>query len=174
MALARATEPRQPVAVLRAHRLLGKLAAGAGDLEQAEQHLAAALDLATACAAPYERAMTLFELARARATDQTTPLLEEVRSLCMPLGAQPLLDRVHALERRLAAPRQPAPHPAGLTSREVDVLRLLVDGHSDREIAARLSIGSRTVQSHVTSILAKLAVTSRTAAATWAVRNGVV
>lgn len=61
-----------------------------------------------------------------------------------------------------------------LSVRELDVLRLIVDGHTDREIADTLSIGVRTVHTHVTSILNKLGVTSRTAAATRAVRDGLV
>ena len=61
-----------------------------------------------------------------------------------------------------------------LSARELDVLRLIVDGHTDREIADTLSIGVRTVHTHVTSILNKLGVTSRTAAATRAVRDGLV
>ena len=63
---------------------------------------------------------------------------------------------------------------AGLTPRERDVLRLLVEGRSDREIAEALFIGHRTVATHVANILAKLAVPSRTAAATRAVRAGLV
>jgi DNA-binding CsgD family transcriptional regulator len=61
--------------------------------------------------------------------------------------------------------------PISLTRREVDVLRLLVDGHSDREIAARLFIGPRTVSWHVTNILNKLGLDSRTAVAAFAVRH---
>lgn len=52
------------------------------------------------------------------------------------------------------------------------MLRLLVEGLSDREIAERLYISHYTVMRHVTGILNKLGVTSRTAAATWAVRHG--
>jgi DNA-binding CsgD family transcriptional regulator len=62
----------------------------------------------------------------------------------------------------------------GLTAREVEVLRLLVEGLSDREIAERLFISHRTVMHHVTGILTKLHVTSRTAAATFAVRQQIV
>ena len=65
-------------------------------------------------------------------------------------------------------------NPAGLTPRELDVLRLLVEGNTDREIADALFIGHRTVASHVTHILGKLNVDSRTAAATQAVRRGMV
>jgi predicted ATPase/DNA-binding CsgD family transcriptional regulator len=62
----------------------------------------------------------------------------------------------------------------GLTSREQDVLRLVVEGHSNPEIADRLFISHKTVRNHVTNILAKLGVDSRTAAATLAVRRGIV
>jgi len=63
--------------------------------------------------------------------------------------------------------------PYGLTPREMDVLRLLVDGRSDRQIGDALSISHRTVMRHVEHILAKLEVDSRTAAATQAVRLGI-
>jgi len=58
-----------------------------------------------------------------------------------------------------------------LTAREVDVLRLVVDGHSNHEIASGLSISPYTVANHVASILTKLDVDSRTAAATWSTLN---
>jgi len=70
-------------------------------------------------------------------------------------------------EPSLAAPPVPP-----LSPRELDVLRLLVDGRSNQEIAGLLFISHRTVASHVESILNKLDLESRTAAATWAVRNG--
>jgi len=62
--------------------------------------------------------------------------------------------------------------PGNLTSREIDVLRLIVEGKSNKEIANVLAIGQSTVASHVVNILGKLGVESRTAAATWAMRNG--
>lgn len=60
----------------------------------------------------------------------------------------------------------------GLTGREIDVIRLLAEGLSNREIARALSIGESTVISHVRNILTKLGLSSRTAAAAWAIRNG--
>jgi non-specific serine/threonine protein kinase len=64
--------------------------------------------------------------------------------------------------------------PGGLTARELDVLRLIVDGKPDREIAATLFISPRTVTTHVTNILNKLGVSSRAAAAAYAVRHELV
>jgi ATP/maltotriose-dependent transcriptional regulator MalT len=64
--------------------------------------------------------------------------------------------------------------PGGLTARELDVLRLLVEGQSDREIAAALFIGARTVQTHVANLFAKLGVNARAEAAAVAVRRGLV
>jgi len=61
---------------------------------------------------------------------------------------------------------------AGLSLRELDVLRLVTVGHSNRTIADMLSISQRTVENHVQHILDKLGLDSRTAAAAWAVRNG--
>jgi DNA-binding CsgD family transcriptional regulator len=63
---------------------------------------------------------------------------------------------------------------AGLTPREAEVLRLLVDGLSDREIAAALFIGPRTVQTHVANLFNKLSVHTRAEAAAVAVRRGLV
>ncbi len=63
-------------------------------------------------------------------------------------------------------------HPRyGLTERELDVLRRIADGATDREIADALFISVRTVSSHVASILNKVGVSSRAAAAAWAVRH---
>ena len=64
--------------------------------------------------------------------------------------------------------------PESLTERETEVLRLLAKGCSNKEIAQTLSIGEKTVKTHVSNILAKLGVPSRTQAALYAVRIGLV
>ena len=66
------------------------------------------------------------------------------------------------------------PLHASLTARELDVLRLLGQGRANKEIAAELGLGERTARTHVSSILAKLGLNSRTQAALWAVREGLV
>jgi ATP/maltotriose-dependent transcriptional regulator MalT len=68
----------------------------------------------------------------------------------------------------------PAPAFEGLTMRETEVLALLTEGCSDREIAEALFISTRTVNGHVTNLLGKLGVSSRTAAVAYAVRHGIV
>ena len=84
-----------------------------------------------------------------------------------------LADAQGLLARLSESVTEAEPRPtAGLTPRELEVVRLLVDGQSDRQIGERLFISHRTVMSHVARILAKLEVESRTAAATFAVRNG--
>ena len=61
-----------------------------------------------------------------------------------------------------------------LTTREREVARLLIDGWTDRQIAAGLIISRKTASNHVASILAKLGVETRTAAATYLIRGGLV
>ena len=149
----------------RAARLLGAAAALADatgvvvepiDREQVEQDTAAARDRLGegAFAAAWEagRALALgAALAEAVAADDAGAALPPSR----PESTRPV-----------------ATH--GLTERELDVLRLLVAGRTDREIAEALFIGLRTAQGHVANILAKLGVGSRTAAATAAIAAGIV
>jgi DNA-binding NarL/FixJ family response regulator len=63
---------------------------------------------------------------------------------------------------------------AELTARELEILRLLGAGKSNKEIAAELQISERTARTHVSNILGKLGLPSRTQAALWAVRRGLV
>jgi DNA-binding NarL/FixJ family response regulator len=78
-----------------------------------------------------------------------------------------------AMARLVREVRAPG-SPETLTERETDVLRLIAEGLSNREIARSLDIGEKTVKTHVSNILSKLGVPSRTAAALYAVRAGLV
>jgi DNA-binding NarL/FixJ family response regulator len=71
----------------------------------------------------------------------------------------------------LARPR-PSETPAGLTPREVEVLRLVAAGLTDAQVAERLVLSVRTVHSHMRSIYRKLGVSSRSAATGYALREG--
>jgi len=96
------------------------------------------------------------------------------------LGSRPAVRVAGNRLRELGArvPRGPNAatrgNPAGLTARELEVVALLVDGLRNAEIAARLVISAKTVDHHVTSLLAKLGVNSRQAAAAKALRLGLV
>jgi DNA-binding CsgD family transcriptional regulator/tetratricopeptide (TPR) repeat protein len=78
--------------------------------------------------------------------------------------------------RRIPRGARPATkrNPAGLTAREMDILRLITDGLSNRRIAARLCISAKTVDHHVSAVLAKLDVASREQAAAQAIARGFV
>jgi DNA-binding NarL/FixJ family response regulator len=76
-----------------------------------------------------------------------------------------------AVARQLVSAFGSAPREPELTARELDVLRLLADGQANKAIAATLGITERTARSHVSRILAKLGLSSRTQAALWAARH---
>ena len=75
-------------------------------------------------------------------------------------------------ETAATRPTEVQPDPFGLTTREREILRLLADGYSNRRIAETLFISESTAGVHVSNILGKLGVSSRTEAATTAVRLG--
>ena len=104
-------------------------------------------------------------------------LLRTAHEVAIELRAKPLQDELEALARRarfgLGQERSGTSEPADLTPREVEVLALLADGMTNREIAAELFISSKTVSVHVSRILAKLEVPNRAAAATAAYSLGV-
>ena len=66
------------------------------------------------------------------------------------------------------------PAPEGLTTREVEVLRLVAGGLANREVARRLVVSEATVKTHVNHLLAKLAVRDRAQLVAWAYQHGVV
>ena len=176
-ALAHATAPRQPLALLAARRQLGELDTTAGQHTAAQAHLAAALALAAACAAPYERALTLLALAELHDADAdrdgATTALDAARVLLAPLDARPALARAAALATRLAVPTPATPVlPFGLSAREAEVLRLVAEGLTNAQAAERLYLSPKTVSRHLDNIYAKLGVATRTAAARLARERG--
>jgi NarL family two-component system response regulator LiaR len=76
------------------------------------------------------------------------------------------------LLQEIARPAELQPAPEALTDREMTVLRLIAQGLSNQEIADRISVSEPTVRTHVSRILGKLHVASRTQAALYAVREG--
>ena len=132
-----------------------------------------AFDEWQAVGAPYEtaRARVLIALACRALGDTDTEEMElDAARLTFPeLGAAPDLVRVEQLARR----SEPRP-PGGLTAREVEVLRLVASGRTNRAIADELVISEKTVARHVSNIFIKLRVSSRSAATAYAYRHELV
>ena len=160
--------------------MLGALAAHArgavhlalGDARAALLSLRQAARLWRELEAPYEvaRSRALLGLACREVGDDDTAELEldAARSVFDELGAAPDLERLDVL----VAPRAGDVH--GLTRRELEVLRLVATGKSNREIAAVLVISEHTVARHVHNIFTKLDVPSRTAAGAFAFEHDLV
>jgi DNA-binding NarL/FixJ family response regulator len=121
----------------------------------------------------YEVARCQWRLAEALLTigdrDQAIAAARAAYHTALQLKAEPLRKAVEGLARRgrldLGAGMPTEGRPAGLTPRELEVLRLLVEGRSNRQIAEQLFISGKTAGVHVTNILAKLGVHSRLEAA---------
>jgi DNA-binding NarL/FixJ family response regulator len=124
-------------------------------------------------AAPYEaaRSEVLIGLASRELGDEDTGAMEldAARRAFQKLGAAP--DVAHLDE--LSGAAEPT-RPSGLTSREVEILRLVATGKTNRAIADELVISEKTVARHVSNIFAKLGLSSRSAATAYAYEHGLV
>jgi DNA-binding CsgD family transcriptional regulator len=122
-----------------------------------------------------QAARARLELARALAEDAPEPAVDaarQARNELELLGATRDADDAASLMRSLGARGRAGPRSAGLLSRrETEVLRLVGEGLSNREIATRLFISPKTAEHHVGRIYAKLDLKSRAEAAAYAVRN---
>ncbi len=90
-----------------------------------------------------------------------------------PAEVSQLAMSMQIVSRLAPKPAGQGPKMHGLTTREFEVLKLIVEGKTDRQIADELFISSGTASRHVANILHKLDVRSRSAAAAWAIRNDV-
>ena len=117
------------------------------------------------------QARALLTLDRPGDRQQAQALLEEVAATAEELSIHGLGERAKTLRAQLAAPAAPT-WPAGLTGREVEVLRLIATGHSNRAIAQALFISPNTVLRHVSNIFTKTGVANRAEAAAYATRHG--
>lgn len=145
----------------------GQVALRSGDPQGALGALRSALEGFTATGSRYDAARCQVALAEACAGfgDRETALLdrEAARATFLALHAQPDID---ALDGTTPTERH------GLTAREIEVLRLVATGTTNRGIAEELVLSEKTVARHVANIFMKLDVSSRAAATTWAHRHG--
>jgi DNA-binding CsgD family transcriptional regulator len=163
-------------------RLLGLLAQTMGQFERAMAHFDDALsfcrqasyrcELAWTC---HDYADTLLQRKSPGDHSQALSLLKEALLISREWGMQPLMERVLGLQGRADSLTKKGPaYPNGLTQREVEVLRLIALGRSNREISEVLVLSLRTVAHHVTSILNKTNSANRTEAAAYASRHKLV
>jgi len=156
----------------------GVLAAAAGDHERARPLLEDAVDRFDRSGAPFETAEARIELATTLlalgrpdgAEREATAALDRL----LELGANADAERARRLLRATLRPAGAGHALPQLTRREAEVLRLLADGLTNRQIAERLVVSEHTVHRHVTNILRKLGLPTRAAAAAHAVRSGLL
>lgn len=151
----------------------GVLAGARGDHREASQRLEDALDHFERCAAPFEAGQVQVALARSLASlgngKEARAELESAIRKFEALGAAGEAGRAEQLRGALSADGR-----AEVTAREREVLSELARGLTNREIAGALVISEHTVHRHVTNILRKLDLPTRTAAATWAMAAGLI
>lgn len=147
----------------------------------AEPHALVLAGREVEAAAAWERLGCPYEHARALAHSTGEDALRRAHAIFEGLGARPMAAQVARRLRILGVrgiPRGPRPatraQPAGLTPREVEIVTLLAQGLRNPEIAARMHISVKTVDHHVSSVLAKLGVRTRTDAAREAWRLGLI
>jgi DNA-binding CsgD family transcriptional regulator len=157
-----------------ADRYLGMLAATLGDWERAKACFEAALELNLRMRAATWVAHTEFEYGRmllgrgaADDRDRATALLADAAELAERIGMTKLLSRIRSI-----APATAMMPPDGLSAREVQILRLIARGLSNRQIGAELIISEHTAANHVRNILRKTSCANRTEAATYAHSHG--
>ena len=151
----------------------GALLLAEGETERALVALRRAVELWQELGAPHETARARALVGRAcRALgdeDAAAMEVEAARSAFEALGAAPALAEIDALEIPVA------PSDAhGLTPRELEVLRLVAAGKTNRAIAAELVLSERTVERHVSNIFAKLGVSTRSAATAFAYEHEIL
>jgi DNA-binding NarL/FixJ family response regulator len=153
----------------------GRVAAAEGD-ERAVGRLKRAVELFASLELPLDAARAQLELARTLATSAAAAAVREAKLALKTferLGALPDADAAAEFLRGLgvAAARAWPRGATSLTRREREVLELLAEGCSNAQIAERLVISTRTAEHHVASILSKLDLRSRSAAAAYALRR---
>lgn len=161
-----------------ADRLRGGLAQLLGKFGDAERDFVAALELAERSGSPVWRAHVLLDwsrLALARGEhDRAVAMATEANVIAAAVGMNGVIGEANDVIHRSPAPVTASTAVDGLSAREVEVLRLIAAGHSNKEIGERLFISQHTAANHVRSILQKCACANRAEAAAYAVRRNLL
>jgi DNA-binding NarL/FixJ family response regulator len=163
-------------------RYLGMLAAVRSNWQDAEGHFQKALQMDSRMGARTWLAHTQHEYARMLLARNASGDREKAQGLLVPaletaveVGMRALEERVRSLQDQAPARAAREPDfPDALSQREVEVLRLVAAGKSNRDIAGELSITANTAANHVKNILAKTGAANRTEAAAYAMRHSLV
>jgi LuxR family transcriptional regulator, maltose regulon positive regulatory protein len=156
----------------------GLVEAAGGAHERARTLFEDAVDRFQRCGAPFEGARARIELATSLAALGRTELAEREATAALDrlreLGAEAEAERARRLLVASIRGGDDRTRLPPVTRREREVLALLAEGLTNGQIAERLVVSEHTVHRHVTNILRKLGLPSRTAAAAWAVRSGLL
>jgi DNA-binding CsgD family transcriptional regulator len=162
-----------------ADRLLGMLAALMERLDLAERHLEAAIALDERSGGRPWLARSRFELARtlvrrgiAGDSDRADSLLKAALDDARQLGMRALDESIQDVLRQTAKNPVPGPCVAGLSQREVQVLKLMAAGKTNQQIATEIFRSPNTVANHVRNILGKTRAANRAEASVFAIRHG--
>jgi DNA-binding CsgD family transcriptional regulator len=165
-----------------ASRYLGLLAGTMSRWEEAERHFQDAMHLDSRMGAStwlthvqHDYAQMLVRWNSAGDRDKATSLVGRALVTARETGMGLLETRLAGLQELIKSSSTRGPvYPNGLTQREVEVLRLVASGKTDREVAAQLFISVGTVNTHVKNILYKTNASNRTEAATYAASHGLL
>jgi DNA-binding NarL/FixJ family response regulator len=173
-------------------RLLGRLAAALGRWQEAGAHFEAAIAVAERLdSGPWlariqtDYASALLARGGSDTVEHAAALVATARATAEAQGLDREAERCRLLAERIeqiraehatpgVAVRRGPDHPDGLSTRELEILRLVAAGHGNQEIADALVLSVRTVENHVARIYAKIGARSRAEATAYAFRRGVV
>ena len=175
-----------PDALAALAHALGETALAEGDVAGAAEQLSRAVELHEGLDVPFERAQILLRagvaLAAAGERESALERLAEAHRVAELLGAAPLAAEIAgavvalgaSIEQHLGRRAAATHEQGGLSRRELEVMQLAADGLTNREIAERLVLSTRTVDMHMRNILAKLRCRTRTQAARRASQLGLL
>jgi DNA-binding CsgD family transcriptional regulator len=156
----------------------GAVALAEGDARGAVDALRRAQDVWERVGAQYLSARIRLLLARAFRMlgdqDGATLELDAARKIFVQLGAAPDIRAAEQMVTHATTAAEPATDTHGLSPRELEVLRLVASGKTNKTIAGELFLSEKTVDRHVSNILSKLNVSSRATATAWAYQHHLI